>query len=174
MLNKQKGTPMYLYRSSPQAQLEAHRLERHGYPCDYIGGDSGLEVVAEDYQLFLDRGEEAVFRNMRSGEYHAAVRIGQLSMSPLGDDWRQQQADIILACETFHTAQLSRFVGPFTFYDLVFVLEAGQVTPREAIAAGYFGEAISTLRGHMRFLACTTPDEAVALLRLLTKENPSV
>ena len=58
-------------------------------------------------------------------------------------------------------------MGPFTFYDLLLVLEAGPVTPREAIVEGYFGDAIFSLRGHVRFLACATPEEALEYLALL-------
>jgi hypothetical protein len=148
---------MYLYRSSSDAPLVPHQPAVHGYPCDYIGGDSGPEVRANDYQLFLDRGEVAVFQHRRTAAYHAAVRIGLPSMLPCGQDYRQQQAHIILASEALHAAGLSGYVGPFTFYDLLFVLEAGPVTPREAIVAGYFGDAIFSLRGHVRFLACDTP-----------------
>ena len=160
---------MYLYRSSPDDPLVLHNCELHGYACEYIGGDSGPVVVAKDYRLHLDMGEKAVFRHRCTGKYFAAVRIGGLSMFPCGDDWRQEQAHIVMAREVFQGegVGLSAAVGPFSFYDLLFLLEAGPVTPREAIVNGYFGDAVFNLRGHVREPACSTPARALTLLALI-------
>ena len=164
---QRKDNLMYLFRGSPGGPFVLHDPQLHGYACDYIGGDSGPCVVVDDYSLFLDKGEKAVFQHTQTGKYVAAVRIGRPSMCPCGDDWRQGQAHIMIASEVFRGAKLVSQIGPFTFYDLVFVLESGSVTPREAIAAGYFGDAVYSLRGHVRELECTTPAEAEALLALI-------
>lgn len=157
---------MYLFRSSPDGPLVLHNPKLHGYACDYIGGDSGPVVIAQDYRLQLDLGAKAVFQHAPTGAYFAAVRIGGPSMFPCGDDWRQEQAHIMRAREVFWLARLILQTG-FMFYDLVFLLEAGPVTPREAIVDGYFGDAVYTLRGHVQELGCATPAEALALLALI-------
>jgi hypothetical protein len=160
---------MYLYRTTQKDALVPHIPETHGYPCDYIGGDGGPTVEAEDYHLCLDRGEQVIFLNSRTGKYHAAVRVGEPSMFPCGVDWRQEQAHIMRAYEVSQSprGEFTALVGPFSFYNLLYVLSAGAVTPREAIAAGYIGEAVKSMRGHVRDLACETLEEALALLALL-------
>lgn len=158
---------MYLYRTTQKDALVPHIPETHGYPCDYIGGDGGPTVEAEDYHLCLDKGEQVVFLNSRTGKYHAAVRVGEPSMFPCGVDWRQGQAHIMRACEVSQSSEMTALVGPFSFYNLLYALEARPVTPHEAIAAGYFGEAVNSMRGHTHDLACETLEEALALLALL-------
>jgi hypothetical protein len=126
---------MYLYRSSQNGLLVPHDPKLHGYACDYIGGDSGPVVIARDFRLHLDAGETAVFQHTHTGRYFAAVQIGSPSMLLCGEDWRQEQAHI----KTYRGNPGGFLIGPFTFYDLLFLLEPGPITPREAIAVGYFG-----------------------------------
>ena len=159
----------YLYRAAPQEQLRAYRPEEHGYPCEYVGGDEGPPVVAGEYLLVRDLGAYAVFLQEPTGAHYAAVRIGEPTLSPVGDDWRQGQAHIMLGTSALVTTHLEGVVGPFSFYDLLFALERGDVTSREAVVAGSFGEAVWSLRGHVRPLPCATVDEALALLALFTE-----
>jgi hypothetical protein len=153
---------MYLYRQTPGGPLVPHNPEQQGYPCDYIGGDSGPVVVARDFRLHLDLGKHAIFQHTRTEKYFAALQIGSPSMLLCGDDWRQEQAHI----KTYSGHRSGMVMGPFTFYDLVFLLEPGLVTPREVISAGYFGCAVHSLRGHVREPACSTTEDALALLAL--------
>jgi len=159
----------YLYRAAPLKQFGVYQPESHGYPCDYIGGDEGPSLMAGEYLLVRDRGECAVILHALTGVYYVAVRIGEPTFSPVGDDWRQWQADFMLSTDAFEceTEHLTAQLGPFTFYDLLVLLEGGDVSPREAIAAGYFGEAVFSLRGHLHALPCSSPEEALALLDLL-------
>jgi hypothetical protein len=159
---------MYLYKPAPDASLVVHSPELHGYPCNFIGGDSGPVVVAREYRLHLDLGGTAIFQHRQTGKYYAAVRIGEPSMLPCGENVFQQCAHI----KTYHPHSSGLVQGPFTFYDLVFLLEAGPVTPREAIVDGYFGSAIFSLSGHVRELACETIEEALALLAFFTPGTP--
>jgi hypothetical protein len=163
----------YLYRASPQAPRVPHRPQVHGYACDYIGGDAGVEVVAEEYWLHLDLGQTAVFLHRPSGKFHAATRIGEPTVCPVGDDWRQGQAHIVLATDVMHTEHLVGEMGPFSFYDLLCELVGGPVTPREAIADGYFGDAVFNLRGHALLLPCDTPEEALELLAIACAPSAS-
>jgi len=158
---------MYLFRNSPLAALVPHNPALHGYACNYIGGDSGPEVVAQDYYLYRDLGKWAVFQHIPSCAYYAAVRIGKPSNCPCGDDWRQEQAHLRRASEGIAGAELTGSVGPWMFYDLVYALEAGVVAPEEARAAGYVDDAIYSLNGHLRDLGCSTPEEALALLHII-------
>jgi hypothetical protein len=94
------------------------------------------------------------------------------SPSLIGDDWRQGQAHIVPGTHVLAPDQLEAVIGPFSFYDLLFVLEAGPVTPREVIAGGCFGEAVWSLRGHVRPCSCAPEEEALALLDLFCAASP--
>jgi len=129
--------------------------------------------MAQDYLLYRDLGEHAVFQHALSKVYYAAVRIGLPSNCPCGDDWRQELAHLRRASEVIQEGGLTGSVGPWTFYDLVYALEAGVVTPQEARAAGYVADAIYHLRGHVRDLGCSTPEEALTLLHIIVEGGKS-
>ena len=104
-------------------------------------------VVAREYRLHLKVGDTAVFQHMPTGKYFAAVQIGEPSMLLCGDTVFQQDAHIKIGTPLEDTDLIQ---GPYVFYDLVFLLEAGAVTPRGAISDGYVGRAIFSLSGHLR------------------------
>ncbi len=158
-LEQQKGIlRMYLYRSALDAPLEMHRPDAHGYACDYLGGDSGLALHALDYVLQGELAEHVVFLHTPTGRFVPALQVGTPSRCFLGGDWRQAQADLVL----FHESD-----GTFIFYDVLAVLQAGHVTPRAAIAAGYIGDAVRTLRGYVQPLDYATVEEAQCVLLLV-------
>lgn len=160
---------MDLYRLSSTDPLLPHDPQLHGYACDYLGGDGGdLPVETEDLERHRDLGVVAVFRHRQTGYYFPAVRVGEPSVSPWGEDWRQGQAHLCVACEVLQGDALTGFLGPFSFYHLVRILEGGRVSPREAIVGGYVGEAVFTLRGRVLLPACQTCEEAQALLGVLS------
>lgn len=153
---------MYLYRASQDAALHLHQPEEHGYACDYLGGDRGPTVVASDYILQGVPEHSVVFLHRLTGMFHPAVRVGMPSRWWVGDDWRQAQAHIVLPDEAG---------GTFSFYNLLHVLEAGDVTARAAIAAGYTHEAVRSARGSVRPLRCATLQEAQTTLALLAEKG---
>ena len=74
---------MYLFRESPTSPLLPHDPESHSYACDYLGGDSGLEVKAEEYELVsVYRRSAAIFQHRPSGKFCPAVQVGSLSIVP--------------------------------------------------------------------------------------------
>ena len=57
--------------------------------------------------------------------------------------------------------------GPFTFYDLVAILEECPVSSEEAAANGYFGDALYSLRGRVYSIFCATLQEAQGFLDVI-------
>jgi hypothetical protein len=159
---------LYLYRESSAAPLVPHDPDVHSYACDYLGGDSGPEVKAEEYALFrLYRGA-AIFQYRPSGKFCPAVQVGSLSHCPIGDDWRQAQAHLMVPRQSIRSKGFTAATGPFAFYNLVAILEACAVSSEEAAANGYFGDALYNLRGRVRSIFCATPQEARGFLDLIS------
>lgn len=163
----QKEEILYLYRESSTAPLVVHDPAYHSYACDYLGGDSGPEVEAEAYTLVrLYRGA-AIFLHRPSGKFCPAVQVGSLSYCPIGDDWCQAQAHLMVPRQSIRSNGFAAATGPFAFYNLVAILEAGAVSSEEAAANGYFGDALHSLRGHVRLIFCATPQEAQGFLDVI-------
>lgn len=159
---------MYLFHESLTAPLIVHDPERHSYACDYLGGDSGLEVKAEEYALVsVYRRSAAIFQHRPSGKFCPAVQIGEISNCPIGDDWHQAQAHLMVPRWSRRSGSFAAATGPFTFYDLVAILEECPVSSEEAAANGYFGDALYSLRGRVRSIFCATPQEAQGFLDVI-------